>query len=83
VGPTDIHQVRWSGGTTGSPKGIVHTTEGWLATSSETALALRGFDERDRNLVASPLSHGAVLMGWPLIAAGATQVVLPSYEPGE
>jgi acyl-CoA synthetase (AMP-forming)/AMP-acid ligase II len=71
------------GGTTGSPKGIVHTTEGWLATSSETALALRGFDERDRNLVASPLSHGAVLMGWPLIAAGATQVVLPSYEPGE
>ncbi len=78
----DLHQVRWSGGTTGRPKGIVHTTAGWLAMANELALALRGFDDRDINLVASPLSHAAVLMGWPLIAVGATQVVMPAFDPG-
>jgi acyl-CoA synthetase (AMP-forming)/AMP-acid ligase II len=83
VAPDDIHQVRWSGGTTGTPKGIVHTTQGWLDMGNELALALHGFDDRDRNLVASPLSHAAVLMGWPLVAAGATQIVMPSFDPGK
>lgn len=82
VGADDIHQVRWSGGTTGMPKGIVHTTAAWLGMASELALALRGFDDSDINLVASPLSHAAVLMGWPLIAVGATQVVMAAFDPG-
>jgi acyl-CoA synthetase (AMP-forming)/AMP-acid ligase II len=80
VDPDAAHVIRFSAGTTGRPKGIVHSAAGWLAMGNEFNLAFP-LDEGDAHLVASPLSHAAGLMTWPLMAHGARCVVMPSFEP--
>jgi acyl-CoA synthetase (AMP-forming)/AMP-acid ligase II len=82
VAPDDIHQIRFSAGTTGKPKGIAHTTAGWLAVSNEMALVMPRLDEGDRYLAAGPLTHAATLPFWPMLAAGGTIVIAPAFEPG-
>ncbi|MEU3273138.1 AMP-binding protein [Saccharomonospora sp. NPDC006951] len=79
--PEDPHVIRFSSGTTGKPKGILHTARGWLDMGTEFALALGGFTSEERYLAATPFSHAAGLVAWPLIAVGATSVVMPSFDP--
>jgi acyl-CoA synthetase (AMP-forming)/AMP-acid ligase II len=81
VAPEDVHQIRFSAGTTGKSKGIAHTTAGWLAMGNELALATPRLDEDDRYLAAGPLTHAAGLPFWPVLAAGAALVVVPAFEP--
>jgi acyl-CoA synthetase (AMP-forming)/AMP-acid ligase II len=80
VDPDAVHIIRFSAGTTGRPKGIAHSAAGWLAMGNEFSLALP-LDESDAHLVASPLSHAAGLMTWPVLAHGARYVVMPGFEP--
>ncbi len=82
VAADDIHQIRFSAGTTGKPKGIAHTTAAWLAVNNELALVIPRLDEDDSYLAAGPLTHAASLLFWPVLAAGATMVVVPTFEPG-
>lgn len=79
--PEDPHVIRFSSGTTGKPKGILHTVRGWMDMGNEFALVLGGFTADDRYLAATPFSHAAGLLAWPLIAVGATSVVMPSFDP--
>ena len=81
VGPEDDHIIRFSAGTTGKPKGILHTVAGWWAMGDEFMLALPRLQEHDAYLVASPLSHGAGLFIWPFMVHGARYVVMPAFEP--
>ena len=81
VGPDDDHIIRFSAGTTGRPKGILHSVAGWLAMGNEFALAGPGIEEGDAYLVASPMSHAAGLMIWPMLASGARYVIMPSFDP--
>jgi acyl-CoA synthetase (AMP-forming)/AMP-acid ligase II len=81
VPPEADHIIRFSAGTTGFPKGIVHSCEGWLAMGNEFSLALPRLTENDAYLVGSPLSHAAGLMIWPFLARGARYVVMPHFEP--
>lgn len=81
VEPEDMHQIRFSAGTTGKPKGIAHTTEGWMGMGNELALAMPRLDEDDRYLAAGPLTHAATMPFWPVLMAGAAVVVLPAFEP--
>jgi acyl-CoA synthetase (AMP-forming)/AMP-acid ligase II len=76
----DVHQIRFSGGTTGKSKGIAHTNAGWLAMGNELALAMPRLDEDDRYLAAGPLSHGATLPFWPVLAAGGAIVIVPTFD---
>jgi acyl-CoA synthetase (AMP-forming)/AMP-acid ligase II len=80
VDPDADHIIRFSAGTTGRPKGIVHSAAGWLAMGNEFNLAYP-IDERDVYLVASPLSHAAGLLTWPFIANGARYVVMARFDP--
>lgn len=77
------HVIRFSAGTTGLPKGIMHTWRGWRDMGTEMALAVRGFDEDDCYLAAGPLAHAAGMFSWPLLAAGASTVVMPTFDPAE
>lgn len=77
------HVIRFSAGTTGLPKGIMHTWRGWRDMGTEMALAVRGFDEDDCYLAAGPLPHAAGMFAWPLMTAGASTVVMTSFDPGE
>ncbi|RBM17182.1 AMP-dependent synthetase [Prauserella sp. PE36] len=76
----DPHIIRFSAGTTGKPKGILHTVGGWMDMGNEIALVVPRFTERDRYLVPAPLGHAAGMFVWPLLAAGAACVVMPAYD---
>jgi acyl-CoA synthetase (AMP-forming)/AMP-acid ligase II len=79
---SDPYIIRFSAGTTGRPKGILHTYDGWAAMGQEFVLALPRFDEEDSYLVAGPLSHAACLLSWPMITYGVRQVVMPRFNAG-
>jgi acyl-CoA synthetase (AMP-forming)/AMP-acid ligase II len=79
VGPDDDHIIRFSAGTTGRPKGILHSVGGWMGMGNEFSLTYP-FGEGDTHLVASPLSHAAGLMTWPVLARGARVVIMPGFE---
>ncbi len=78
----DVHVIRFSAGTTGRPKGIVHTVEGWLGLGNEYRWVTPQLDERDRYLAAGPLTHAAVIFLWPMLQVGASVVVMPAFDPG-
>ena len=76
----DPHIIRFSAGTTGKPKGILHTVRGWMDMGNEIALIVPNFLEGDRYLVPAPLGHAAGMFIWPLVAAGGACVVMPAYD---
>ncbi|MDH6282650.1 acyl-CoA synthetase (AMP-forming)/AMP-acid ligase II [Prescottella agglutinans] len=80
--PDDIHVIRFSAGTTGRPKGIVHTMQRWLDNNDEYRWVTPQIDERDAYLAAGQLTHAAVLWLWPILQVGGRIVVMPAFEPG-
>lgn len=83
VADDDPYIVRFSAGTTGRPKGIMHTNRGWRQMSDEICLALGRLTERDVQVICGPMSHASGLLVWPMIARGATQVICPAFDAGE
>ncbi|TCP55001.1 acyl-CoA synthetase (AMP-forming)/AMP-acid ligase II [Tamaricihabitans halophyticus] len=84
VGPDDPHQIRFSAGTTGLPKGIMHTVAGWMAVGDETVGSVRPpLTSKDRYLAAGPLTHAANMPLWPILDAAGTVVVMPAFDPAE
>ncbi len=81
VDPGDPYIIRFSAGTTGKPKGILHTVAGFSAVGAEMALVMPAMDENDRYLAAGPLSHAAMLPMWGTLEAGGAIVVMPAFHP--
>src|SRR5690606_8736804 len=49
--------IKFTGGTTGLPKGVQQTYRAWMANISNQIHAWQ-FDENDRYVVAAPITHG-------------------------
>ena len=79
---SDLHVIRFSAGTTGMPKGIVHTVEGWMRMMDEYRWVTPQLDERDVYLAAGQLTHAALLWLWPLLQVGGKIAVMRAFEPG-
>jgi acyl-CoA synthetase (AMP-forming)/AMP-acid ligase II len=77
----DPHVIRFSSGTTGKPKGILHTVAGWRAVATEMALLMPKLSETDKYLAAGPLAHAALLPLFGTLAAGGSVVVMPAFDP--
>ncbi|BAI96241.1 o-succinylbenzoate--CoA ligase [Sphingobium sp. TA15] len=69
-----------TGGTTGEPKGAVHTNRSFETVIS-TIYALFPFDEPPVHLVVAPLTHAAAVFHYALLPRGGTHVLLSSTDP--
>jgi fatty-acyl-CoA synthase len=73
----------YTSGTTGEPKGAVHTLAG-LQANAVAAIAAQGLNARSRVLAVLPLFHvgGLCIQTLPALAAGGVVNLQPRFEPG-
>lgn len=83
TGDDDLHVIRFSAGTTGRPKGIVHTVDAWRRMGDEFAWVTPTIDDRDAYLAVGPLTHAAVVVLWPMLRVGGRIVVVEKFDPGD
>jgi fatty-acyl-CoA synthase len=88
--PQDEQVIKFSGGTTGRPKGVVQPVR-CINTQAESILETFDFGPHDCFLVAAPLTHGTSCFVLPILAAGgrltllekpASAIILQAFESG-
>jgi acyl-CoA synthetase (AMP-forming)/AMP-acid ligase II len=82
VDEDDTYGLMYTSGTTGRPKGVVHTHRD-MVEHSVLALAEGGLRPADTGLSVMPLYHAAELHArlFPLVHRGCTNVVYHEFEP--
>ena len=80
--PGDVMLV-YTSGTTGEPKGALHTQQGMLA-NIDMAIAVQGLTAADRVLAVLPLFHvgGLCIQVLPALAMGAAIQLHARFDPG-
>ncbi len=73
--PDAIQAIKFTGGTTGAPKGVMQPYRAWMANIVNQIHAW-GFDEHERYIVAAPITHGTSTYLLPILAQGGCHVVL-------
>lgn len=79
IHPDMLATLSPSGGTTGSPKGVMTSHRTWGYRIAEVASRLA--HPAPVNLVAAPMTHGAGAGALEMMPLGATHVVLPGFDP--
>ncbi|SCX72523.1 class I adenylate-forming enzyme family protein [Variovorax sp. EL159] len=77
---SDVQAIKFTGGTTGVPKGVMQTYRAW-STTIVTQWREFGFDENDRFLISAPLTHGASTYLLPILGAGGMLVFPDELKP--
>ncbi len=72
--PEDTQVIKFSGGTTGRPKGVLQPVRS-INAQATAILRTFAFTAGDANLIAAPLTHGTSCFVLPLLAAGGRQVL--------
>jgi acyl-CoA synthetase (AMP-forming)/AMP-acid ligase II len=70
-----------TGGTTGPSKGVNVTNLGWGTMIETVGNAIGGRTEAPVNLVVAPLTHAAGPVSLATLQFGATQHILPGFDP--
>ena len=83
-GPNHVTQILYTSGTTGQPKGVMHTAHTLFATLTPYAERL-GLGARDCSFMASPLAHQTGFMYGMLlpIMMGVPTVLQDVWDPAE
>lgn len=78
--PADPAGHFYTGGTTGKPKGVIHSHDNFLQNiyAHITELDMTGSDTL---LLMTPLPHSAGVFLWASLLLGATAVIRPGFEP--
>lgn len=76
VDPDAPYVIRFSAGTTGMPKPIVHSERAYHLGNLEVFSRNEPLDEDDSYLAVSPYSHGSGNLVWPFASVGARHVVM-------
>lgn len=71
----------YTSGTTGEPKGVLHT-QGALLSNAVASILAHGFSRRDHVLAALPLFHvgGLCIQTVPALVAGGSVTLLPRFD---
>ena len=80
--PHDIASIWPSGGTTGRSKGVMLTHLNFETMIANFCSSMPS-EEPPVHLVAAPMTHAAGCVAFPLLAMGATQVIIPKADPLE
>jgi len=77
-----LAEILYTSGTTGQPKGCLHSQRNVLATALAAAAAV-SLTAADRTLIAMPIWHSSPLNNWCLgtLLVGGTVVLLREYAP--
>lgn len=78
--PDDVGGHYYTGGTTGQPKGAVHTHQG-IAMNMYAHIVELGITGDDTLLLMTPLPHSAGAFLWAALLTGATSVIHAGFEP--
>jgi fatty-acyl-CoA synthase len=78
--PEDISSVSYTGGTTGKPKGVMHTFGSTAYLTMVQAIEWE-FPQELRMLMTTPLSHAAAAFFVPVLQRGGALYVLPGFSP--
>ena len=74
-------RIGFTSGTTGKPKGIVHSQEGrWIANMLLRASLGRASGPSNNVLLMTPFSHGAALMTYAFLDGGAAVTLVPGVD---
>ena len=79
--PDDLHIIRFSGGTTGLPKGIPLTNHVWLSQLRDLTYNLPPMEPGDICLHVGTLSHGAGYLFIPTWASGGVNELVVGFDP--
>jgi long-chain acyl-CoA synthetase len=81
LSPEDVYNIVYSSGTTGTPKGIVHTHQARALFALTCGLEFRVHNEAI-SLISTPLyTNGTQLIYLPTILVGGTLVLMRSFDP--
>jgi len=82
VSDEDIAEILYTSGTTGKPKGCLHTHRTVIMAGITMAIAIK-FTEDDRILMAMPIWHSSPLNNWfiGITYVGGTTVMIREYHP--
>ncbi len=78
--PDDPMAIFGSGGTTGRPKGVVHSHRTWECLAMNLNVSMPPKSGDPVHLVVAPMTHAAGAMALPLLAVGATQVLMKAFD---
>jgi fatty-acyl-CoA synthase len=80
--PNDVAMLAGTGGTTGTPKGVMLTGHN-IETMAALTLMSYPFDGRPVYLALAPLTHAAGVLCFPVMALGGEIVIMPKPDLGE
>ncbi|TCK27851.1 class I adenylate-forming enzyme family protein [Pseudonocardia endophytica] len=81
IGPDARAAIYFTSGTTGLPKGVVHTQASAVAVQYAQIVEAE-IVEGDRLLLTTPLAHAAGLFAQSALIRGATSVIEPGFDAG-
>lgn len=78
----DLAEILYTSGTTGNPKGCLHTHETVIA-AGVTGVKAINLNENDKMLIAMPIWHSSPLNNWFMGTniVGGTNVIIREYHP--
>lgn len=78
---SDLHNIMYTSGTTGRPKGVMHSHRTKWTVALNMLTDLGPIQSDDRLLHVAPLTHGTGLFVLPWFVRGAANVILPGFDP--
>ncbi len=79
VSPEDIALLSYTGGTTGTPKGVMHSQKG-LGAAMISACIEDPLDDQDKVLLSTPLVHSAGSLLWRSLSQEYTFILCMDFK---